>query len=53
MEACMGLLAQSAAIIADHAISEGVAVQDIDYVAFLTEALAVPDASTPVLPQTN
>jgi hypothetical protein len=53
MECQFGLAAQSAAIIADHALLQNVAVQDIDYPTFRAAMLAVPDAVTPVLPQVN
>jgi len=53
MEACLCLAAQSAAIIADQALSEGSAVQDIDYGAFRARVLKVPDSVKPVLPLIN
>ncbi len=53
MEPTFDILGQSAGIIADHAMTQAVAVQDINYTTFRTAMLTVPDAVTPVLPQLN
>jgi hypothetical protein len=53
MEPTLCLAAQAAAIIADQALTTGVAVQDIDYASFKAAFLAVPDAAKPVLPETH
>jgi hypothetical protein len=53
MEPTLCLAAQAAAIIADQALTAGLAVQDIDYASFKAAFLAVPDSAKPVLPQTH
>lgn len=53
MEPVYQLCGQASGIIAAHALTDAVAVQDIDYTAFRTSFLAIPDAVAPVIPQTN
>lgn len=53
MEPVFHLASQAAAIIARLALENGIAVQDVDYPTLRTALLAVPDAVTPVIPQTN